>query len=141
MAGFKSGAADDDWGDADDDWSDDGRSDEDDDATQVDDVASRQHDDPETDRVATTISPTEQETPRLPWIHRRNSITDGREKTVQLHLQAETIDAERDGMSRVENRIGESVRKADLREAALLVGLEHSDDVADLLRKWGYGIE
>ncbi|ELZ49045.1 hypothetical protein C463_00355 [Halorubrum californiense DSM 19288] len=32
-------------------------------------------------------------------------------------------------------------RQADLREAALLVGLEHVDEVAELLKEWGYAIE
>lgn len=136
MGGFKSGAATDDWSDENDDWNDG-----EDEADRVDDNGGRQNDDPEPEPVATTDSTRDQDTPRLPWIHRRNSITDGREKTVQLHLQADTIDAERTGMSKVENVVGESVRKADLREAALLVGLQHSEDVAELLREWGYGIE
>ena len=31
----------------------------------------------------------------LPWIYERSSITDGREKTVQLHLQDHTVDQQR----------------------------------------------
>ncbi|TKX81286.1 hypothetical protein [Halorubrum sp. SD626R] len=77
----------------------------------------------------------------IPWILRRNSITDGREQTVQLHLQEETMDVQRTQKSLIESRLGESVRKADLREAALLVGLQHTDDVVDVLKEWGYALD
>lgn len=77
----------------------------------------------------------------LPWIYERNSITDGRKKTVQLHLQKSSLDRERDARLDVEEVLGESVKKADLREAALVVGLERIDEVADQLREWGYDFE
>jgi len=77
----------------------------------------------------------------IPWILRRNSITDGRDQTVQLHLQEETMNVQRKQKSLIEARLGESVRKADLREAALLVGLQHTDDIVDVLKKWGYALE
>ena len=77
----------------------------------------------------------------LPWIYQRNSITDGREKTVQLHLQSSTLDEQREAKAGIEQRLGESVKKADLREAALLVGLKNLDEVASTLREWGYDIE
>jgi hypothetical protein len=77
----------------------------------------------------------------LPWLYRRSSITDGREKTVQLHLQSSTLDEQRAAKAEVEKVLGESVKKADLREAAVLVGLRHVDEVAAQLREWGYDIE
>jgi len=77
----------------------------------------------------------------IPWILRRNSITDGRDKTVQLHLQAETMNVQRTQKSIIEGRLGESVRKADLREAALIVGLQQTDDVVNLLEEWGYALD
>lgn len=77
----------------------------------------------------------------IPWILRRNSITDGREQTVQLHLQEETMNVQRTQKSVIESRLGESVRKADLREAALLVGLQQTDDVVNVLEEWGYALE
>jgi len=77
----------------------------------------------------------------IPWILRRNSITDGRDQTVQLHLQEETMNVQRKQKSLIEARLGESVRKADLREAALLVGLQHTDDVVNVLKEWGYALD
>jgi hypothetical protein len=77
----------------------------------------------------------------LPWIYQRTSITDGREKTVQLHLRSTTLDEQRQGLAEVEGILGESVKKADLREAAYLVGLNHLDEVAATLRDWGYDFE
>ncbi|GEM_PF-703539 len=81
------------------------------------------------------------ETADIPWILRRSSITDGREQTVQLHLQESTLELQREQKTEIEAQLGESVRKADLREAALLVGLQQSDDVIDVLREWGYALE
>jgi hypothetical protein len=76
--------------------------------------------------------------PGLPWIYERSSITDGREKTVQLHLQDSTVDKQREVKTDVETLLNESVKKADLREAALLVGFQHSEEIAAKLREWGY---
>lgn len=85
---------------------------------------------------------TEQSIPSgIPWVLRRNTITDGREQTVQLHLQEGTLDTQRKRKTAIESRLGESVRKADLREAALLVGLRHTDDVVDVLEEWGYALD
>ncbi|MHC3381474.1 hypothetical protein [Haloarcula sp. H-GB5] len=75
----------------------------------------------------------------LPWIFDRSSITDGREKTVQLHLQQSTLDSQRQTRSDVESELGETVKKADLREAAIIVGLEQIDDLTEILEEWGYG--
>jgi len=77
----------------------------------------------------------------LPWIYQRDSITDGRAKTVQLHLQDSTLGLQRQTRSDVEEELGESVKKADLREAAFLVGLNQVDDVAGVLREWGYDFD
>ncbi|SNR61167.1 hypothetical protein [Halorubrum vacuolatum] len=89
----------------------------------------------------TTSRVVEESTPRLPWIHRRSSITDGRENTKQLHLQDTTVEVERKQKSKIEDLLGESVKKADLREAALLVGLMHIEETADQLQEWGYAVE
>ncbi|MDG5760184.1 hypothetical protein QA600_12640 [Natronococcus sp. A-GB1] len=77
----------------------------------------------------------------LPWIYRRDSISDDRPKTVQLHLQESTLDRQRETRRTLEGELGESVKKADLREAALLVGMTRVDEVADVLRGWGYDFE
>ncbi|NKE36143.1 hypothetical protein GWG54_10005 [Natronococcus sp. JC468] len=74
----------------------------------------------------------------LPWIYSRDSISDDRPKTVQLHLQESTLDHQRETRRSLESELGESVKKADLREAALLVGMTRTDEIADLLREWGY---
>ncbi len=77
----------------------------------------------------------------LPWIYDRDSITDGRAKTVQLHLQESTLDEQRKIKSAIEADLGESIKKADLREAALLIGFQHLDEVGDQLREWGYDFD
>ena len=131
MGGFKSGAADDDWG-----------------STETNSES------PEADATDNTTEPTGSDTPddaiqstddsvdrKLPWVLTRSSITDGREQTVQLHLQQSTVNTQRETTRTLESELGESVKKADLREAALLVGLQHTDEIAATLREWGYDLE
>lgn len=77
----------------------------------------------------------------LPWIYAREGITDGREKTVQLHLQQHTLDTEHEAKTILETRLSDTVNKADIREAAYLVGLSDLDAVADKLREWGYDVD
>ncbi|WP_126664575.1 hypothetical protein [Haloterrigena salifodinae] len=156
MTGFKSGAsADDPFGDADE--TDDEPETESGSATESTDSASRdeseslesagrdqrQETDSEStaDSEPTTDDDSATDSRGLPWIYERNSITDGRKKTVQLHLQKSSLDRERDTRLEIEDVLDESVKKADLREAALLVGLEHIDQVADQLREWGYDFD
>jgi hypothetical protein len=124
MTGFKSGASDDDplGSDTEDDEDSNGTS------------AMTDTTEPTTDTGRDVAG--EPSASSLPWIYARNGITDGRARTVQLHLQQSTLDEEQAALRDVD--IDESVNKADIREAAYLVGLAHLDDVADQLREWGY---
>lgn len=77
----------------------------------------------------------------LPWLYRRENARDGRGKTKQLHLQQSTAQREGTFKSELENRVGQTVQLTDIREAALLVAMDHVDEVADQLREWGYDFE
>lgn len=131
MTGFKSGASDDDPLGSD-------ESDEDIDA-EVSDGETSATSLETTEPEATPTEPSTPADPELPWIFDRSSITDGREKTVQLHLQQSTLDTQRQTRSDVESELGETVKKADLREAAIIVGLEQVDALTEILEEWGYG--
>ncbi|ELZ33251.1 hypothetical protein [Halorubrum tebenquichense] len=141
MGGFKSGAADDDWGDSEYDTDADevDQSEDNSDDRQADETIETGVESPE--QSVETSGTSAQRSTDLPWVLTRNSITDGRDKTVQLHLQQSTIDVQRDARRSVEDRLGETVKKADLREAALLVGLSHPEELESMLREWGYDIE
>jgi hypothetical protein len=134
MTGFKSGASDDDPLGS-------GDSDTEDDTTSSSDVAETQSSTLSSSEPELNTTQEENSTNRseLPWIFDRSSITDGREKTVQLHLQQSTLDTQRQAKSDVESSIGETVKKADLREAAIIVGLQRVEDITDILEEWGYG--
>ncbi|WP_222912740.1 hypothetical protein [Natrinema sp. SYSU A 869] len=138
MTGFKSGSAGDPFGD------DDREEDDEEELTETSstaiDTESNTDRDDDRDDASSGTSPSPS-SGGLPWIYERNSITDGRAQTVQLHLQQSTLDRQRETRTGVETALGEAVKKADLREAALLVGLEHVDEVADQLREWGYDFE
>lgn len=137
MGGFKSGAADDDW---------DRTSDENEFGATAETDASGSQTDAPSNKSNTAIQNSDSGATRpsqrdLPWVLTRSSITDGREQTVQLHLQQKTVDAQREATRTLESTLGESVKKADLREAALLVGLQHADEIAATLREWGYDLD
>jgi len=134
MTGFKSGASDDDPLGGDD-------SDTEADATGTSDVAETQSPRLSTSEAETNgiQEQTGSASSELPWIFDRSSITDGREKTVQLHLQQSTLDTQRQAKSDVESALGEPVKKADLREAAIIIGLQQVDELTDILEEWGYG--
>lgn len=131
MTGFKDGASSDPYGD------------EEDADTESDEAARTATADLE-DSSSTSSTPdphtSSSETSTLPWIYRRSSITDGR-TTVQLHLQDTTERRETEFQSKVESELDESVKKADVREAAYLVGMTHLDEVANQLREWGYDFD
>jgi len=77
----------------------------------------------------------------LPWIHRRDGVKDDRgHKTI--HYTDHTVKRERRELRpALEERLGDDVELTDAREAAYLVGMDHLDEVADVLREWGYDIE
>ncbi|EMA59723.1 hypothetical protein [Halorubrum lipolyticum] len=142
MGGFKSGAADDDWGSTTANEGSESTAETETEADAADDTAEPAPDDtPDTAIQSSTDAAARSSQRDLPWVLTRNSITDGREQTVQLHLQQSTVDTQREATRTLESELGEQVKKADLREAALLVGLRHTDEIAATLREWGYDLE
>jgi hypothetical protein len=77
----------------------------------------------------------------IPYIYRRDRVTD--ERTLySFYLRSEVYEpVEEDCRHAVQQQLGEPVPKADLREAMLLFAARHPDGVADELRKLGYDIE
>lgn len=111
-------------------------------------------DETETDTPPTSTSRSQEEEPlpgipehpgdkqhRLPWIHRRDSVKDDRSHKT-IHYTEHTLKRERrELIGAVENELGDDVELTDVREAAYLIGMKHPDEVANLLREWGYAIE
>jgi hypothetical protein len=77
---------------------------------------------------------------RIPYKFRRDGVQDGRDR-VPLFLQQETKDGERDALRGFEDRFGDDVSLTDLREALVMVGLDHLDEVEEQMEEWGYGME
>lgn len=73
----------------------------------------------------------------IPWILARDSVHAERSAR-QVHLQDGTLTRERELRNTVERILNEDVELTDLREAALLVAMDHPQEVADQLRSWGY---
>ncbi|WP_049986064.1 hypothetical protein [Halobellus rufus] len=78
-------------------------------------------------------------TMQIPYKFRRDGVQDGRNR-VPLFLKPETKDAEREALRELEEKFGDNVSLTDLREALVLVGLEHADEVKAQLEEWGYGM-
>ncbi|WP_144905750.1 hypothetical protein [Halobellus captivus] len=76
---------------------------------------------------------------QIPYKFRRDGVQDGRNR-VPLFLQPETKTAERETLRDLEDTFGDSVSLTDLREALVLVGLEHTNEVEEQLEEWGYGM-
>lgn len=75
-----------------------------------------------------------------PWLFIRDGVKQSRDHTFQLHLRSDTRKQEKRFQTTVEELLGEDVYRTDLREAALLVAMQHPDEVADCLRNWGYDL-
>jgi hypothetical protein len=76
----------------------------------------------------------------IPYIFRRDRVTD--ERTLHsFYLRDLYEQVEEEARHGVQQRLGEQVPKADLREAMLLVAARDLDAVADELREWGYDME
>lgn len=81
------------------------------------------------------------ESATLPWIHRRDGVKDDRDHKT-IHYTEHTVKRERRELRpALEEQLGDDVELTDAREAAYLVGMDHVDEVADVLREWGYDIE
>lgn len=77
---------------------------------------------------------------QIPYKFRRDGVQDGRDR-VPLFLHGETKSAERDALRELEDRFDADVSLTDLREALVMVGLEHLDEVEGQLEEWGYGMK
>lgn len=74
----------------------------------------------------------------IPWVLRRSRVKDGRPEMIPVYVREETSDRESEFMQAVEDAVGKDVYKFDAREAALLVAMNHPEEVADQLNSWGY---
>jgi hypothetical protein len=74
----------------------------------------------------------------IPWILRRSRVKDGRPEMIPVYVREETADAEAEFVRSVEDAVGKDVYKFDVREAAMLVAMNHPEEVADQLNDWGY---
>lgn len=98
-------------------------------------------DEPESTATATADSQQSQQrrSMQIPYKFRRDGVQDGRDR-VPLFLQPETKRAERDALRELEKRFDDDVSLTDLREALVMAGLDHLDDVEDQLEEWGHGM-
>jgi hypothetical protein len=133
MTGMKKGAGEDPF--ADDDPVTDGAADETDGdsaSTEVTDEAAT------TDQTGSTADERTRSI-QIPYKFRRDGVQDGRSR-VPLFLQSETKTAERDALRELEDRFDGDVSLTDLREALVMVGLDHLDEAEERLEEWGYGM-
>lgn len=77
---------------------------------------------------------------QLPYIFARDGVKDNR-SMAQYFLRTETEQFEKEARSAVVKELGTDVYLTDLREALVRVGAEHTDEVANELRSWGYNIK
>ncbi|KYH24428.1 hypothetical protein HAPAU_34110 [Halalkalicoccus paucihalophilus] len=76
---------------------------------------------------------------QIPYKFRRDGVQDGRNR-VPLFLHSDTKSAERDALREFEEQFDSNVSLTDLREALVMTGLDHLDEVKTQLEDWGYGM-
>jgi len=102
--------------------------------------------DEESDTAALSMGDTEPvststDTTTLPYYQRRSSVKEDRDDVLQFFVREDTAQGEDDLERAVADELDirpKELYKLDLREAALLVAMEHPREVADKLREWGY---
>lgn len=142
---MKSGAGDDPFSDLPDHDDEDGQSgaaDAGSEAAAGDDGSNVESADDDPSRAGTTAADASPADPNgedgIPWILRRRSVKDDRPNVTQFFLRDETDRAERRFRGEVEERLDTDVYLLDLREAAYVVAMQHPEEVASLLGRWGY---
>ena len=83
---------------------------------------------------------TERSEDELPYIYSRNTVKSDR-KMIQYFLRDEAQAVEKDAQRAIEEELGTDVSLIDVREAIVLVGADHLDEVTDELRDWGYRLK
>lgn len=73
----------------------------------------------------------------IPYVLRRSAVNEGRTQ-VGFALRDSTMSLEKESQRDIEDLVDADVYQSDLREAAFIIGLQHTDKVADLLLDWGY---
>ncbi|MFD1599947.1 hypothetical protein [Halobellus rarus] len=91
------------------------------------------------DSPAETEEQTTQKPMQIPYKFRRDGVQEGRNR-VPLFLQPETKTAEREMLRDLEDHFDDDVSLTDLREALVMVGLEHREEIEAQLEEWGYGM-
>jgi len=109
---------------------------EEDEVTETDSNSGEQ--DPSTDsHSSATDTSTQSDQNGLPYIFARSNAKTDR-TMVQYFLREETQDIEDEAEHAIKQELGTDVLLTDVREALVLVGANHIDEVADELRDWGY---
>lgn len=73
----------------------------------------------------------------IPYKFRRDGVMDGRSQ-MPVYLREEVQEREQEFIRQLEEELGEAVPKADAREAALIAAFRQPDQVAAVLREWGF---
>jgi hypothetical protein len=76
----------------------------------------------------------------LPYIHSRDSVKEDRQQR-PVFLREQTEEGISDLVDAVEDDLGEDVYQTDVLEAAMEVGLDHPELVAEKCRDYGYDWE
>ena len=117
------------------------------DTTSSDDVSSGEQATDKTSDSESTSDTVSQDTEtdwggdKLPYIHERNTVKSDRDQ-ITYFLRDRIQELEDKSYRAVEEELkGANVSRLDFREALVIAGSKHLDEVADELRDWGYRFE
>lgn len=90
--------------------------------------------------VAPELPQAERNEGGVPWVYTRSNVKQDRDM-VQFYLRGAVQDAEGDLVDAVEDELGTSVSKTDVREAAVVAAMRRPEIVAEELERWGFESE
>ncbi|TMT78030.1 hypothetical protein E2L06_18315 [Haloterrigena sp. H1] len=73
----------------------------------------------------------------IPWVYTRDNVKQDRDM-VQFYLRSSVQDVEGKLVDAVEDELGASVSKTDVREAAYVAAMRQPEIVAEELERWGF---
>lgn len=80
----------------------------------------------------------DEEGEEFPYVMRRSKVKEDRDDVHQFFLRDEAAQGETQLLRDLEDELGKDVMKLDAREAAYIVAQRHPEEVAEVLRDWGY---
>ncbi|UWG49159.1 Uncharacterized protein HSRCO_3018 (plasmid) [Halanaeroarchaeum sp. HSR-CO] len=100
----------------------------------------RRDDQDDVERSLGDVEETTDSRTSIPYKFRRDTVKEERGQ-IQFFLRDFVLEMEDDFVDDLETELGEDVYVTDAREAAIIFAMRNPDEVAEIMREWGYDFE